>query len=48
MQIVSIGDNLHDISKPVFLIKNKKKYHQFVICWISQESGKGKLPYNTL
>ena len=24
MKIVSIGDNLHEISKPVFLEKNKK------------------------
>ena len=33
MQIVSIGDNLHEMSNPVFWkMKNKKKYHQFVIC----------------
>ena len=25
MQIVSIGDNLHEMSKPVFLKKKKKK-----------------------
>ena len=25
MQIVSIGDNLHEMSKPVFLEKKKKK-----------------------
>ena len=25
MQTVSIGDNLHEISKPVFLVKIKKK-----------------------
>ena len=26
MQIVSIGDNLHEMSKPVFLEKINKKY----------------------
>ena len=40
MQIVSNGDNLHEISKSVFW-ENKKKYHQFFACWISPESGKG-------
>ena len=35
MQIVSNG-----LSKPVFW-ENKKKY-QFVVCWISPESGKVK------
>ena len=29
------------MSNPVFW-ENKKKYHQFVIRWISQESGKEK------
>ena len=37
MQIVSIGDNLHEISKPVYL----EKYCPFVICSISLENGKG-------
>ena len=32
MQIVSIGDNLHDMSKPVFG-KKKEKIFQYVICW---------------
>ena len=42
MQIVSLGDNLHEMSNPVFLGKKKKeKYHQFSICWISLESDKG-------
>ena len=40
MQIVSIGDNLHEISHPVFWDKEEKN-HQFVFRWISQESGKG-------
>ena len=26
MQIVSLGDNLHEMSYPVFWEKNKKKY----------------------
>ena len=37
MQIVSSGNNLHEMSNPVFLEKNKKKCHQCVICWISPE-----------
>ena len=40
MQIVSIGDNLHEISEPIFLEKYEK-YHQFGICWICLESGNG-------
>ena len=32
MQIVSLGDNLHEVSEPVFQDK-WEKYHQFVICW---------------
>ena len=46
MQIVSNGDNLYEISIPVFWKKKnnkkKKKYHQFVVVWISRESGKGQ------
>ena len=38
MQIVSIGDNLHEMSNAVFWEKYEK-YHQFVICWIRPESG---------
>ena len=38
MQIVSIGDNLHEMSNPVFWEK-WEKYHQFAFCWIIQESG---------
>ena len=41
MQIVSDGDNLHDMSKPIFLKKKKKKKENIVICWICQESGNG-------
>ena len=42
MQTVSIGDNLHEMSNPVFwLIKNKKKNDLFVICWTCPESDKG-------
>ena len=35
-QIISIGDNLPEMLNPYFSSKNKikKKYHQFVICWI--------------
>ena len=40
MQIISNGDNLHEMSNPVFW-ENKKKYRLFVVCWISPESGKG-------
>ena len=43
MQIVSIGDNLHEMSEPVFQ-KNKTKqetYHQSVVYRISPESGNG-------
>ena len=36
MQIVSKGDNLHEMSKPTFW----EKYCQFVICWICQEHAK--------
>ena len=40
---ISIGDNLHEISNPVFREKKKKKKnHQFVVCWISPETGKGQ------
>ena len=38
MQTVSIGDSLHEMSNPVFWEK-QEKYHQFDVCWISQESG---------
>ena len=42
MQIVSLGDNLHEISYPIFWEKWKNIYtYQFVICWISLEEGKG-------
>ena len=39
MQIVSIGDNLHEVSDLIFYgkkkekKKEKKEYHQFVVCW---------------
>ena len=39
MQIVSLGDNLHEMSKPIFWAN--KKYHQFVICWICTENVNG-------
>ena len=32
MQIVSIGDNLHEMSKPVFWEKKKEKIFKFVVC----------------
>ena len=40
MQIVSIGDNLHEMSNPVFWEKYEK-YHQYVVGRIGPESGKG-------
>ena len=40
MQIVSNGDNMHEMSNSIFW--GKKKIHQFVVCWISPENGKGK------
>ena len=38
---MQIGHNLHEMSYPVYWEK-KEKYHQFVVCWMSPESGKGK------
>ena len=32
MQIVSVGDNLREVSDPIYY-KNEK-HHQFDICWI--------------
>ena len=40
MQIVSNGDNLHEMSNPIFREK-KEKYHQFIICCISPDCTKG-------
>ena len=37
MQIVALGDNLHEMSKPIFW----GKCHQNVVYWICPESGKG-------
>ena len=37
MQIVTLGDDLHEISKPIFL----EKYDQSVVCGICPKSGKG-------
>ena len=34
MQIVSIEDNLHEMSNPVFWKKQeKKKKIQYIVCW---------------
>ena len=33
MHIVSLGDNLHEMQKPIFW-ENKKKIFQNVVCWI--------------
>ena len=41
MQNVSLGDNLHKLSKHIFR-ENKKKHHHFVICLINPDSGKGQ------
>ena len=38
MRIVSIGDNLQWTGKSCF--PEKKETYQFVVCWISPESGK--------
>ena len=38
MHISSPGDDLHEMSKSIFC--EKKKYHYFVVCWISPEIGK--------
>ena len=38
MQIVSIGDNLHEMSNPVFW--GEKKKIQFVLCLIFTQSTK--------
>ena len=35
-----LGDNLHEMSNPVFW-ENLETYHQFVVCWISLDIGKG-------
>ena len=44
MLIVSLGDNLHEVPKPIFRKKNKKKKcHEFVVCWICPESCKGSI-----
>ena len=40
MQIVSKGDNLHEMSNPVSG-KNKKNITKFVVCLINSDSGKG-------
>ena len=40
MQIVSNGDNLHEMSNPN-LWEKQEKIHKLVVCWISPESGKG-------
>ena len=39
MQIVSLEDNLHEMSMPI-LLKKWNKYKKFAICWICPESGK--------
>ena len=39
MHIVAPGDNLHEMSKPIYLGQIRK--YQFVVCWISQESANG-------
>ena len=39
---VFTGDILHEMSDPVFW-ENSEKYHRFVVCWMSPESGEGKL-----
>ena len=41
MQSVSSGVCSHEMSKPI--LEKKKTYSQFVVCWYSHESGKGKI-----
>ena len=40
MQIVSLGDNLHEMSKPI-LWKNEKNIINLVSAELAPESGKG-------
>ena len=40
MQIVALGGNLHEMSKPIFLEK-VETYSRFDACLICLESGKG-------
>ena len=40
MQIVSLGDNLHEMSEPIFW-KKQEKYHKSVVFQIIQSFGKG-------
>ena len=39
-EMSNLVDNLHEMSNPAHREK-LKKYKQFVVCWIRQESGKG-------
>ena len=32
VRIISLGDNLHEVSDPIF--KEKQEKYQFVVCWI--------------
>ena len=41
MQIVSLKETICLKYQSLYSGKNKKKYRQFVICWISPESGNG-------
>ena len=43
MQIVSNGDNMHEMSNPVFWRKKEyeKKHQHFVVCGSSLERGNG-------
>ena len=42
IQIVPNRDNLYEMSNPVSWEKYKEKISQIAVCWISQESDKGK------
>ena len=41
MQIVFLGDNLHDVSKSIFGGKKQEKYNEFFVCWIRPDKGEG-------
>ena len=43
MQAVSSEDYLHESPKHIFW-ENKTIYHKFVVCWVSSERDKNRLP----
>ena len=43
MQMVSFGENLHEMSKPIFWEKKRENYCPFVICIKCQSLFSGKI-----